>query len=227
MACAAQQEHECCKADAEVDKVERKAFEHEVGAEHAVVRASDYESVASVVVDHDPKSLRMQLEAHHGSRCGRSYLEQGPDVWRVGLRLLQLDGMGAPLIHHIYNPGHHADAALFATAKFGVRQHHLALRRYAVTGSGHGRANRRNCAVRARAPGRQRIKGRTACSTRLAVRDYDGKRRSNDGIDVPSELASDWGATPGLHIGVDTQPGRFISSQCGRFAASSRARGQG
>ncbi len=41
-----------------------------------------------IVVDHDPKRLRLQLEASHGSRCGWSYLEEGPDVWRVRLRLL-------------------------------------------------------------------------------------------------------------------------------------------
>lgn len=41
-----------------------------------------------IVVDHDPRRLRLQLEALHGSRCGWSYLEQGPDVWRVRLRLL-------------------------------------------------------------------------------------------------------------------------------------------
>lgn len=31
---------------------------------------------------------------------------------------------GPPLIHDIYNPGHHADEAFFMAAKFGVRQHH-------------------------------------------------------------------------------------------------------
>ncbi len=41
-----------------------------------------------IVVDHDPRRLRLQLEARHGSRCGWSYLEEGPDVWRVRLRLL-------------------------------------------------------------------------------------------------------------------------------------------
>ena len=41
-----------------------------------------------IVVDHDPRRLRLQLEARHGSRCNWSYLEQGPDVWRVRLRLL-------------------------------------------------------------------------------------------------------------------------------------------
>jgi uncharacterized protein (DUF2249 family) len=39
-----------------------------------------------LVTDHDPKPLRFQLEARHGSRCEWSYLEQGPDVWRVRLR---------------------------------------------------------------------------------------------------------------------------------------------
>lgn len=41
-----------------------------------------------IVVDHDPKRLRLLLEASHGSRCAWSYLERGPDVWRVRLRLL-------------------------------------------------------------------------------------------------------------------------------------------
>ena len=31
---------------------------------------------------------------------------------------------GPPLIHDIYNPGHHADAAFYAAAGRGVRQHH-------------------------------------------------------------------------------------------------------
>ncbi len=40
-----------------------------------------------IVVDHDPRRLRLQLEGHYGSRCGWSYLQQGPEVWRVRLRL--------------------------------------------------------------------------------------------------------------------------------------------
>ena len=44
-----------------------------------------------IVVDHDPRRLRLQLEARHGSRCGWSYLEAGPDLWRVRLRLLARD----------------------------------------------------------------------------------------------------------------------------------------
>lgn len=42
-----------------------------------------------IIVDHDPKRLRMQLEAQYGSRYGWSYLEQGPDIWRVRLLLLR------------------------------------------------------------------------------------------------------------------------------------------
>lgn len=47
-----------------------------------------------IVVDHDPTRLHLQLEARHGSRCGWSYLEQGPDVWRVRLRLLSTGADG-------------------------------------------------------------------------------------------------------------------------------------
>jgi uncharacterized protein (DUF2249 family) len=39
-----------------------------------------------LVADHDPRSLRFQLEAEHGDRCDWTYLEQGPDVWRIHLR---------------------------------------------------------------------------------------------------------------------------------------------
>jgi uncharacterized protein (DUF2249 family) len=45
-----------------------------------------------IVVDHNPARLRLQLEAQYGSRCGWSYLEQGPDRWRVRLHLLGPDG---------------------------------------------------------------------------------------------------------------------------------------
>lgn len=31
---------------------------------------------------------------------------------------------GPPLVHDIYNPGHHADGAFFLAAKIGVRRHH-------------------------------------------------------------------------------------------------------
>lgn len=45
-----------------------------------------------IVVDHNPRRLRVQLEARHGSRCAWSYLEEGPDIWRVRLRLLRAGG---------------------------------------------------------------------------------------------------------------------------------------
>jgi uncharacterized protein (DUF2249 family) len=39
-----------------------------------------------LVVDHDPRPLRFQLEARHGPRCQWTYLEEGPDTWRVRLQ---------------------------------------------------------------------------------------------------------------------------------------------
>ena len=44
-----------------------------------------------IIVDHNPRRLRLELEARHGSRCVWSYLEEGPDVWRVRLRLLRAE----------------------------------------------------------------------------------------------------------------------------------------
>ncbi|MHA6644454.1 DUF2249 domain-containing protein [Mesorhizobium sp. A623] len=38
-----------------------------------------------LVADHDPKPLRFQLETKHGAICRWTYLEEGPDVWRVRL----------------------------------------------------------------------------------------------------------------------------------------------
>ena len=35
------------------------------------------------VNDHDPKPLYYQLEAEHPQQFSWTYLEQGPDVWRV------------------------------------------------------------------------------------------------------------------------------------------------
>ncbi len=45
-----------------------------------------------IVVDHDPRRLRLQLEAAHGLRCAWSYLEEGPEIWRVRLSLRELGG---------------------------------------------------------------------------------------------------------------------------------------
>jgi mono/diheme cytochrome c family protein len=34
------------------------------------------------------------------------------------------DGVGPPLVHKIYEPGHHADGAFYLAVAQGVRQHH-------------------------------------------------------------------------------------------------------
>jgi uncharacterized protein (DUF2249 family) len=46
------------------------------------------ENSLQLIADHDPRPLRFQLEAKHGARCDWSYIEHGPDVWRVRLRHL-------------------------------------------------------------------------------------------------------------------------------------------
>lgn len=35
-----------------------------------------------------------------------------------------VNGSGPPLVHKIYEPSHHGDAAFFRAAEFGVRAHH-------------------------------------------------------------------------------------------------------
>ncbi len=42
-------------------------------------------SSLQLIADHDSKPLSLQLEAKHGHRCRFTYLEQGPDLWRVRL----------------------------------------------------------------------------------------------------------------------------------------------
>ena len=49
----------------------------------------DATSALQLVADHDPRPLRFELEARHGNRCCWTYLEQGPDVWRVRLQHLR------------------------------------------------------------------------------------------------------------------------------------------
>ncbi len=39
-----------------------------------------------LVVDHNPKPLRFQLENRYGSQCSWTFLEEGPDIWRVRLQ---------------------------------------------------------------------------------------------------------------------------------------------
>ena len=57
---------------------------------HAVIRQL-FEHLApasslQLVVDHEPRPLRAQLETKYGDRCRWSYLEEGPDAWRVRLQ---------------------------------------------------------------------------------------------------------------------------------------------
>ncbi|WP_296709315.1 DUF2249 domain-containing protein [Rhodoblastus sp.] len=47
----------------------------------------DPEQLLQLVVDHDPRPLRLQLEARRGERCDWMFLEARPDVWRVRLQL--------------------------------------------------------------------------------------------------------------------------------------------
>jgi uncharacterized protein (DUF2249 family) len=46
----------------------------------------DAANCLQLIVDHDPRPLRIQLEAKHGDLCRWTYLEQGPDVWRIRLQ---------------------------------------------------------------------------------------------------------------------------------------------
>lgn len=39
-----------------------------------------------LVADHDPKPLHFQLDAKYGAQCAWTYLEEGPEAWRVRLR---------------------------------------------------------------------------------------------------------------------------------------------
>jgi uncharacterized protein (DUF2249 family) len=39
----------------------------------------------TIINDHDPKPLHYQLEAEYPGQFSWTYLEQGPDVWRVQL----------------------------------------------------------------------------------------------------------------------------------------------
>ncbi len=46
----------------------------------------DAQSSLQLIVDHDPKPLRDQLEAQHGDGLRWTYLAQGPDMWRIRLQ---------------------------------------------------------------------------------------------------------------------------------------------
>lgn len=65
-----------------------------------------------LVSDHDPRPLRYQFDAKYGSRCKWTYLERGPDVWRV--RLVRTVGQTEPTYSSIDflfgdGVGHHSE----------------------------------------------------------------------------------------------------------------------
>ncbi len=43
-------------------------------------------SALTIINDHDPRPLRFELEADHPGQYDWTYLEQGPDTWRVEIR---------------------------------------------------------------------------------------------------------------------------------------------
>jgi uncharacterized protein (DUF2249 family) len=45
-----------------------------------------------LVNDHDPKPLYYQLEAEYPNQFSWTYIERGPDVWRVGIGKLAKAG---------------------------------------------------------------------------------------------------------------------------------------
>lgn len=54
---------------------------------HATIHAKLHELAAGealvIVNDHDPRPLRFELDADHPGQFGWTYLEQGPETWRV------------------------------------------------------------------------------------------------------------------------------------------------
>ena len=44
------------------------------------------EAALQLITDHPPRPLRHQFEMRYGARCRWTYLEEGPEVWRVRLQ---------------------------------------------------------------------------------------------------------------------------------------------
>jgi len=87
-----------------------------VGGAAAFVSELFSRSNASAIVD--VKVPKLSETAAQGKRafdanCATCHGESGSG-----------SDQGPPLVHSIYNPGHHADDAFFLAAKRGVRQHH-------------------------------------------------------------------------------------------------------
>jgi uncharacterized protein (DUF2249 family) len=45
--------------------------------------------VLTIVNDHDPRPLRFEIEADHPGQYEWTYLEQGPETWRVEIRKIK------------------------------------------------------------------------------------------------------------------------------------------
>ena len=56
-------------------------FRHQII--HRLVEQLSSDASLQLIADHPPKPLRYQLELRFGDACKWSYLEEGPDVWRV------------------------------------------------------------------------------------------------------------------------------------------------
>ncbi len=50
---------------------------------HQLVEHLAPDASIQLIADHPPKPLRYQLELHFGKHFTWSYLEEGPDLWRV------------------------------------------------------------------------------------------------------------------------------------------------
>jgi len=55
---------------------------------HRLLDALPDDGVLRLINDHDPRPLRLELEADHPGVFGWLYIEEGPEVWRVDIRRL-------------------------------------------------------------------------------------------------------------------------------------------
>lgn len=74
------------------------------------------EKSQSVTVQVTPAALSPEAEAGEALFKANCRACHGPNAAGTNL--------GPPLIHDIYNPGHHSDKAFYLAAQIGVRQHH-------------------------------------------------------------------------------------------------------
>jgi uncharacterized protein (DUF2249 family) len=56
-------------------------FRHQII--HRLVEHLAPDTALQLIVDHPPKPLRYQLELRFGDGCVWTYMDEGPDIWRV------------------------------------------------------------------------------------------------------------------------------------------------